>query len=210
LYGPLPATPGRVLCEILHAGDVWTTAPWSAAVLSAHSYELDGRCWLDELRWLADYNSDPPLCSGWGDLSAGQVACKLLVVWKMCWWPHWSALPYPEFRVLDLADDQSFDQYSLPSLEGSHWDEPVWQPAWTKAYSAYFLFYVCAVAGDAASVPCLYSLALRSLFFWFQRAGEHTVYDPEWHPPLVSDFPVEYTRVRVSRVARDWLHWESD
>ena len=86
----------------------------------------------------------------------------------------------------------------------------MWQPAWTKAYSAYFPFHVCAVAGDAASVPCLYSLALRSLFFWFQRVGEHTVYDPEWHPPLVSDFPVEYTRVRVSCVARDWLRWGSD
>lgn len=96
------------------------------------------------------------------------VACKLLVVWKVCWWPHWSTLAYPEFQVLDLADPNSFDQYSFPALQHSRWDEPVWQPAWTQAYSAYFPFHVCAVAGEAANVPCLYSLALRSLFVWFR------------------------------------------
>ena len=168
-YGPLPATLGHVLSEILCAGDAWTTAPWSAAVLSMHSYGLDGHSWLDELWWLA-YNSDPPLHSGWGDLPAGQVACKRSVVWKVYWpwWPHWSVLPYPEFPDLDLDDDQSFDQYSLPSnpdLEGHHRDESVWKLAWTNAYSAYFLFHICVVAGDAASVPCLYSLACCSLFF---------------------------------------------
>ena len=77
---------------------------------------------LNELRWLAS-DSRPPLRSGWGRLWPSQVAGKLLVMWKVYWWPHWSALPFPETAELDLQDDQSFDQYSLPSnpdLKGPH------------------------------------------------------------------------------------------
>ena len=62
LNAPLPATPGRVLHEDLDAGAVWTTAPWSAAVLSAQLYDAeDGwyRSWLDELKWMAS-SSRPP------------------------------------------------------------------------------------------------------------------------------------------------------
>ena len=162
---------------------------------------------MNELRWWA-YNSDPPLRSGWGNLPAGQVACKLLVVWKVYWWPHWSALPCPEFPVLDLDDDQSFDQYSLPSnpdLKGHHWDKDVWEPAWTEAYSAYFPFHIRVVAGDDASVPCLYSLARCSLFFWFQRSGEGYFYDPRTVYDPEVDLPVDCTRIHAaSRATRDW------
>ena len=195
LYGPLPATPGHILFEFVHAHDVWTAAPWSAAVLSAHSYRVDGCSWLDELQWLAS-NSDPPLRSGWGDLTAGQVARKLLVMWKVYWWPHWSALPYPDFPNLALDDDQSFDQYTLlsnPDLGGHHWDEAVWDPAWTEAYSAYFSFHIHAVARDAASVPCLYSLARCSLWFGFQRSGEDYLYDPHMVYDPEVDLPVDCT-----------------
>ena len=68
----------------------------------------------------------------------------------------------------------------------------MWQPAWTQAYSAYFPFHVCAVAGEVANVLCLYSVALCSLFVWFQRAGEHTVYDPE------HELPVDYMCVHCT------------
>ena len=155
LYSPLPATPGRFLSLAHHAGAVWTTAPWSAAVLA--TCRPDGYCRLAELKYLAD-NNDPPLRSGWEDLSAGMVSCKLLVMWKVWWWPRWSTLPYPEFRVLD-PDPHSFDQYSVPPLHDDRWDEPVW-------YSTYFPFHVRAVAEEAAHVPCLCSLALWLLFVW--------------------------------------------
>ena len=81
LTAPLPTTPGRVLHEERDAGAVWTTAPWSAAVLDACSCGVDGRTWLNELRWLAS-DSRPPLRSGWGRLWPSQVAGKLLVMWK--------------------------------------------------------------------------------------------------------------------------------
>ena len=171
MNAPLPAMTGHVLHEVLHAGEVWTIALWSAAVLSAHSCSLDGRSWLNELKWLAS-NRHPPLRSGGGSLQAGQVAVKLLVMTVegalvaslVC-----SALPYDGMTpVLDLDDDQSCDQYSLlsnPDLNGPHWNEDMWELAWAEAYSANFLFHICLVAGDDASVLCLYSLACCSLFF---------------------------------------------
>ena len=118
MYGPLPATPGHFLSVHHHAGAVCTAAPWSAAVLAAchptfwprsHPY---GYCRLAELKYFAS-SHNPPV--HWGVLSAGQVACKLLIMWKVWFWPHWSALPYPEFHVLD-PDPQSFDQYNVPPL----------------------------------------------------------------------------------------------
>ena len=91
LYGPLPAMPGHVLSEALHAGDVWTVALWSVAVLSAHSHELDGCCWLDELCGLADYNSDPHpvLWLGWpvgwsGSMQACGCVEDVLVASLVC------------------------------------------------------------------------------------------------------------------------------
>ena len=96
---PLPATPGRILSESLHAGDAWTTAPWSACVLAADdyalTYSLEGRSWIEEIRWMAA-TSHRPLHNDWGYLLPHQIAGKLLVMWKVWWWPHWSALPFLE------------------------------------------------------------------------------------------------------------------
>ena len=176
LNAPLPPTPGHVLHEVWHAGEVWTTAPWSACVLAAHEYTLDGRAWVDEIRWMAA-NSNRPIRCDWRRLCPHQIACKLLVMWKVWWWPHWSALPFLETVVDDDQDDQSFAQYSLPpnpDLFGPYWDRAVWDPfsAWAVAYSAYFKFHIQQVAGSAASVLSLYSLALCFVFDWFQCARE--------------------------------------
>ena len=113
LHGPLPATPGPFLALDHHAHKVWTAAPWSAAVLAAR--DLDDNCRLAELKWFASCHipSDPFRVTGWMHLSANQVAFKLLVTWKVYFWPRWSVLPYPAFGVLD-HDPHSFDQYSVP------------------------------------------------------------------------------------------------
>ena len=142
-------------------------------------------------------NSRRPVRSDWGRLCPGQIACKLLVMWKVWWWPHWSALPFLGTAVPDGQDDQSFAQYSLPSnpdLDGPYWNRAVWDPfsAWAVAYSAHFKLHIRRVAGCAASVPCLYSLALRFLFDWFQCAVQFKL-------------PEGYTRVRLSLEARRFL-----
>ena len=97
----------------------------------------------------------------------------------------------------DGQDDQSFAQYSLPpnpDLDGPYWDRAVWDPfsAWAAAYSAHFKLHVRRVAGRAASVPCLYSLALRFLFDWFQCAVQLKL-------------PEGYTRFRLNLEARRFL-----
>ena len=142
-------------------------------------------------------NSRRPVRSDWSRLCPGQIACKLLVMWKVWWWPHWSALPFPETVAPDLQDDQSFGQYSLPpnpDLDGPYRDRAVWDPfsAWAVAYGANFPFHIRKVAGSDANVPCLCSLACRSLFFWFQRAVELKL-------------PEGYTRVCLSLEARKFL-----
>ena len=76
-----------------------------------------------------------------------QVACTLLVTWKLWFWPHWSALPYPDFVVPD-DDPHSFDQYNTTFAAQMH-----------------------DVAVIASNVPRLYSLVLRLLFVWWQNAA---------------------------------------
>ena len=144
----------------------------------------------------------------WSHVLPHQIAGKLLVMWKVWWWPHWSALPFLETVQHDDQDDQSFAQYSLPpnpDLKGPYWDRAVWDPfsAWAKAYSAYFKYHIRQVAGSAACVPALYSLAVRFVFDWFQCAGEF-----HWsRRDRVVRRKLEegYTRVRLSPAARVFL-----
>ena len=143
--GPLPLSPGGFLTVACDAHAVWTAAPWSAAVLAR--WNLAGTSQLAELK-LASCQC----VTGWMHLSPNQVAYRLLVTWKVWFWPDWSVLPYPEFVVLD-DDPHSFDQYSVPPLQHDQQHNPVW-------YSAWFASHVHAVAGAACYVPCLYSLAM--------------------------------------------------
>ena len=93
-------------------------------------YSLDGRTWLDEIRWMAATAAALALYD-WSHVLPHQIAGKLLVMWKVWWWPHWSALPFLETVQHDDQDDQSFAQYSLPpnpDLKGPYWDRAVWDP----------------------------------------------------------------------------------
>ena len=171
--GPLPQSSGGFLTLARDAHAVWTAAPWSAAVLARENLAGTTRLWELQL-------ASRQCVNGWMHLSPNQVAYKLLVTWKVCFWPEWSALPYPDFVALD-DDPHSFDQYSL------WWSERN-DPA---LYGAWFATHVRTVAQAAHHVPCLYSLAPRLVFVWWQNVLEHKL--------------PGYTRVRLSRAARKWL-----
>ena len=134
--GPLPWSYVDFLTVACDAHAVWTAAPWSAAVLARENLAGTSRLWELQL-------ASRQCRNGWMHLSPNQVAYKLLITWKVWFWPSWSDLSYPDFVVLD-DDPHSFDQYS-------HQHSPA-------VYSVWFASHVCTVAAEASYVPCLYSL----------------------------------------------------
>ena len=117
---------------------MWLQAPWSAAVLAAQ--DLASSSWLLQ----SCQYVDEQYVLDWMDLSPCQVACKLLVTWKLWFWLHWSVLPYHSFAVPE-DDLHSFTQYDTSLV------------AW--------------MGRVANNVPHLYSLVQQLLFVWWQNAA---------------------------------------
>ena len=122
LHGPLPLSPGWLLTLTHHAHAVWTSAPWSVAVLAAH--DLDNTSQLAKLNAFALHHcAGNPFCvTSWMHLPANQVAFKRLVMWKVWVWMGWYVLPYPEFDI--LGGGAPLVAWSSPSVSwlASHFD----------------------------------------------------------------------------------------